>query len=96
MNYRESMRGKVKIHSGKLAKQIAVHGSIFLKGFVRMFLSAATAALLVVSIYGFLLVPYNEGYDAVGSFVVSGASMVVALGCVYLIGGKCRTKKTDK
>lgn len=66
---------------------VKAHGRCLLKGFGRMVFGAATAGLIAISVYGFVMVTTETGWDAVSDFVASSASMVVALTCTYTMGG---------
>ena len=66
---------------------IAVHGKILWKGFIRMLFGAATAGLVGLAVYGFIMIPSEGGWTAVCEFIGSTATVVVALNCVYVIGG---------
>ena len=69
---------------------VSVHCKCMLKGFVRMVLGAATAGLLAISVYGFVMVTTETGWTAVCDFVAATASMVVGLSCTYAMGGHAK------
>lgn len=67
------------------------HTSIFLKGCVRMLYGVAVAGLVALAVYGFVKIPTEDGYIAVCDFVVSVATLVVAVSAMYALG-TCRKK----
>ena len=69
-----------------VVRTIGYHGKILWKGFIRMLFGAATAGLLGLAIYGFIMVPSEDGYVAVCDFIGAIASTAVALSCVYVMG----------
>ena len=69
---------------------VKAHGKCMLKGFARMVFGAATAGLIAVSIYGFVMVTTETGWNAVSDFVASSASMLVALSFTYAMGGHAK------
>ena len=70
-----------------VAKAIAVHGKILWKGFIRMLFGAATAGLIGLAAYGFIMIPSEGGWTAVCEFIGATATVVVAVSCVYAMGG---------
>ena len=74
----------------RMANTIAAHVKCLLKGFVRMVFGAATAGLIAISVYGFVMVTTETGWIAVSDFVASAASMLVALSCTYVMGGHAK------
>lgn len=76
-------------------EELRKHLKIMLKGFLRTLHGTATAGLLVFAVYGFAAIPAEGGYIAVADFVVSVATLVVALLNVYLLG-KGGTKRKGK
>ena len=78
----------------KVIRMIAFHGSILLKGFIKMLYGTTVAMLTTVAIYGFAGVPSEGGYIAVSNFLLSTCTMIVALGGIYLMG--IRTLKETK
>lgn len=69
---------------------IGHHGKIAWKGFVRMLFGAATAGLIAMAVYGFVVIPTEGGWAAVCDFIVSVATLVVALICMYAMGGSMK------
>lgn len=63
------------------------HAKVWLSGFVNVLNGAATAAAVVLAIYGFADVPFVEGYGAVIEFLASMVIMGVAA-CMTYIQGK--------
>lgn len=76
-----------------VVKAIAVHGKILWKGFIRMVFGTLTAGLFALATYGFVLITSEEGWTAVCEFIAASATMIVALSCMYSMGG---TKKGAK
>lgn len=68
-------------------KAIGYHGKILWKGFIRMLFGAATAGLIGLAVYGFIMIPSEGGWTAVCEFIAATATVVVALNCVYAQGG---------
>ena len=73
---------------------VKVHCKCMLKGFLRMVFGAATAGLIAISVYGFVMVTTETGWTAVSDFVAATASMVVGLSCTYAMGGHAKKKGT--
>ena len=71
----------------RMVNAVKAHVRCLLNGFGRMVFGAATAGLIAISIYGFVMVTTETGWTAVSDFVASSASMVVALSCTYAMGG---------
>ena len=71
----------------KAVRLIGLHGSVLLKGLVRMAVSVGVAKLVHAAALGFTVIPEAEGYDAVCSFILSTFVMLAALSGVYLMGG---------
>lgn len=69
-----------------MAGAIGHHGKILAKGFARMVYGAATAGLIAMAVYGIVMIPTEGGWAAVCDFIVSTATMVVALSCMYAQG----------
>ena len=66
---------------------IVNHGKILWKGFTRMLFGTSTAGLIGLAVYGFIMIPSEGGWTAVCEFIGSTATVVVALNCVYALGG---------
>lgn len=73
---------------------IVHYAKITLKGFVRVILGAINAGLISLAVYGFMVVPGENGYAAVADFVLSVMLLILAglfiylLGCGYPFAGK--------
>lgn len=67
------------------------HGKILWRGFVRMLYGAATAGLIALAVYGFIMIPMEGGYIAVCEFLGSTATVCVAMTSMYSLG--CGKKK---
>ena len=65
---------------------IGFHAKVFFKGLSRVLFGALTAGTYGLSIYGFVAIPTEGGYVAVGDFVGAIATLVVALSCTYYMG----------
>lgn len=75
-----------------LAKVI-FHASILFRGLCKAVYGAAITGLIVFSVYGFVAVSSETGWTAVCDFIASCATLVVALGNVYLMGSRKRGAK---
>lgn len=76
----------MKKYYKKAIRLIAFHGSILLKGFIKMLYGTTMTMLATVAVYGFARIPSEGGYIAVSSFLLSTCTMLVALGGIYLMG----------
>lgn len=76
MNFRRTLR------------LIGYHFVILCKGFAKMLFGVATAALLVLGIWGFVQVSSEGGYAAVFDFLGSICIICIALGGTYIMGGR--------
>ena len=74
----------------KAWKAVKFHAKIAWRGFYRTLYGAAVAGLLAMAVYGFVSVTTETGWTAVCDFIASCATLVIALGGMYLIG--CRKK----
>lgn len=83
----------MKLRFKKVVRLIAYHGKILLRGFIKMLFGTLVAVLMAVSVYGFVMIPQDKGYNAVFDFAVAAACMVLAMGCVYVMGGRCKKSK---
>ena len=68
-------------------KIIRLHCRCLLKGFFRMMFGALTTGLFALAIYGFIMITSESGWLAVSDFVAAIATSVVALSCMYAMGG---------
>ena len=66
------------------------HANIALRGFCRTLYGAAVAGLIAMAVYGFVSVTNESGWTAVCDFIASCATLVIALGNMYLIGSRKR------
>lgn len=64
------------------------HAKVMFRGFCKMLYGAAMAGLVIIAIYGYSVIPSEDGYVAVADFLVSTATMAVALISMYAFG--CR------
>ena len=76
----------------RMLTEVGLHSRIFFSGFKRMVFGAMTAGLFAVAIYGFCLIPSEDGYAAVVDFSTSIATLVVAFACTYFQGTFRKTK----
>lgn len=58
------------------------------KGFVRTLYGTAISATIAMAVCGYASIPSESGYVAVCDFIVATATLCVAIGCMYAIGGK--------
>ena len=70
-----------------VCKIIRFHCRCLLKGFFRMMFGALTTGLFALAIYGFIMITSESGWLAVSDFVAAIATSVVALVCMYAMGG---------
>ena len=82
-----------KFDFNKVMGQVKFHSNIVLKGFIRTIYGALVAGLLACAVHGFISIQGEAGYLAVGDFVASTATLVVALCNVYYLGMKKRGGK---
>ena len=69
-----------------VAKTIWHNTKILFKGFKRTVYGAATAGLIALAVYGFVMISTESGWTAVCDFIASIATMVVALSAMYAQG----------
>ena len=69
-----------------VARTIWHHTKVLWKGFKRMVYGAATAGLIALAVYGFWMIPSEDGYVAVCEFIVATCTMAVAVNCMYAQG----------
>lgn len=77
----------------KILEEAKFHAGIVLKGFIRTVYGALVCGLLAIAVYGFISIKGESGYIAVGDFVASTATLVVAMWNVYAMGMKKRGGK---
>lgn len=68
----------------------AYHGMILLRGAAKMLYGTSMAALIALTVDGFTAIPSEGGYAAVGDFIFAVSLATIALGGLYLFGGKKR------
>lgn len=72
---------------------IGYHAKILFRGLVRVIWGSLTAGLIYLAVYGFVAIPNEGGYMAVCDFIGAVATLVIALGNIYLLGvGSFRKK----
>lgn len=74
--------------------QVKFHTVIALRGLAKTIWGALVAGLIGIAVYGFAAAGKESGYLAVGDFVTSCATLVVALVNVYQMG--CKRKGGKK
>lgn len=57
------------------------------KGFVRSIWGTAVTAGIGLAAYGYMAIPSEGGYTAVVDFVMATAILVLAMYCMYIMGG---------
>ena len=76
----------MRIDFKKTIRCVKHHSKILFKGFVRMMYGTATAGLLALAVYGFAMIPTEDGYIAVCDFIGSVATAVIGVTCMWDIG----------
>ena len=69
-----------------MIKAIWYHTKVMWQGFVRMLMGAATAGLIALAVYAFIVIPTEDGWAAVCDFVSAILFTGIALCCVYFQG----------
>lgn len=72
----------------KAWKAVKFHTKIAWRGFFRTMYGTAVAGLIALAAYGFVSVTTETGWTAVCDFIASCATLIIALGNMYLIGGR--------
>lgn len=67
-------------------ENIIYQAKLILRGLVRMVWGAATAVVLRLAVCGFLAIPNEGGYAAVGDFIAACALLVLVVVSVYVQG----------
>ena len=67
-------------------RTISACAKVFVRGAIRTAFGAATAGLAGLAVYGFLMISGESGWTAVCEFIVSTATLTVALTCMYAQG----------
>ena len=84
----------------RLSSRIGQHVRVLFTGFKNMIVGALTLGLFLVAIAGFWLVSRDDGYTAVGDFIISCFTFVIAIASMYFLGipkkGKRRGGKYEK
>ena len=78
----------MKIDLKKMSRAIVFHTQILLKGIVKMLCGALMTARIAGGISGFFNIPTEGGYAAVSDFLVSTCLVIIAVGGMYLMGGR--------
>ena len=74
------------MNAKEISERIGHHGMVLITGFKRTIYGAATIGLVALAGYGFAMIPDEDGYVAVLDFVLSVATLVVALRAMYAQG----------
>lgn len=82
-----------KVNFDKVLSNVKFHACVVARGFVRTLYGAAVAGLILTAVYGFVAIKSETGYAAVCDFVAAAATLVVALGNMYVLGTKKRGVK---
>jgi hypothetical protein len=77
----------------RIMAKVVFHASVLLRGLCKSLHGAAVTGLIVLSVYGFVSVSSESGWTAVCDFIASCATLVVALGNVYLMGSRKKAAK---
>lgn len=64
------------------------HAKVFWKGLLRTAVGAMTAGMMVLAVYGYAAIPSEGGYAAVGEFMVATMVLMMAIACMYAMGGR--------
>lgn len=72
---------------------VKFHTKVAWRGFCRTLYGSAVAGLIAMAVYGFVSVTNESGWTAVCDFIASCATLVIALGNMYLIGSRKRVAK---
>ena len=67
-------------------EHVIYQAKVILRGLVRTVWGMATAGIIWLSVYGFLAVPNESGYAAVGDFVLASSLLSLAMVSVYVQG----------
>lgn len=76
----------MKMNTKEIAERIGHHGMILVTGLKRTIYGAATLGLVALAGYGFAMIPDEDGYVAVLEFILSAATLAVALRTMYAMG----------
>lgn len=71
----------------RAARMAGAYAAILVKGFARMLFGTLTAGLFALAAYGFAMITNESGWTVVGEFVVSTATVVLAIVCMFTMGG---------
>jgi hypothetical protein len=77
----------------RIMAKVIFHASVLFRGLCKAVYGAAITGLIVFSVYGFVAVSSETGWTAVCDFIASCATLVVALGNVYLMGSRKKAAK---
>ena len=81
---------KQSLNIKKAIGRVAYHGKILLRGLAKTIYGTAVAGLFGLSVYGFVMIPSEGGYTAVCEFVVASLTLGMAVGAMYVFGGRRR------
>lgn len=74
----------------KMSRTVGNHFHILTKGCIKMLWGTTTAVMIATAVYGYTVVPTEGGYAAVRDFLLSTLFLIIALGCMYLMGGNSK------
>lgn len=77
----------------KALQAFKFHARIAWRGFYKTAYGALIAGLIAFAVYGFVSVTNESGWTAVCDFIASCATLVIALGNMYLMGSRKRVAK---
>lgn len=70
----------------RVLDEVGIHASVLLRGLAKVLHGTLVAALIAVAVFGFIVIKSESGYIAVGDFVVSCASLCIAIVNIYWAG----------
>lgn len=78
-----------------ICRAVGFHLKVLWKGLLRTMAGSLTAGMIGLSVYGYTMIPAEDGYIAVGEFVVASVVLAMAGLCMYA-QGKGKRKKVRK
>jgi hypothetical protein len=74
-------------------KEIKIHAQTFWRGLVRTVSGSAVAGMMALSVYGFISLSSESGWNAVFDFVAASSVLFISICCMYLLGSRKKVKK---
>ena len=71
-----------------LIRGIWHHMKVLWKGFLRMLAGTGTAGLIALAVYGYAMIPQEDGYVAVAEFAVATMLLALSLVMIHAMGGR--------